>query len=316
MNQFILQQSKLAALQPFIEDAYLKKLNHGDLPKWLALVDALPAMEKPDINIGSIVSIGETAAADDPARVLLQQQLQSLIPWRKGPFSLFGIHIDAEWDSAMKWDRLVPYISPLAGRTVLDVGSGNGYYGYRMAGAGARLVIGIEPHLPYVMQFRIIKHYTPELPLFIAPITLEQVPQSMKAFDTVFSMGVLYHRRSPIDHLMELKSALKPGGELVLETLFVDGIKGYSLTPEKRYARMSNVWFIPTIDTLINWLGKLGFIEIKVASKCSTTNDEQRKTAWMPFQSLEDAISSDNEQLTIEGLPAPQRIIIVASLPN
>jgi tRNA (mo5U34)-methyltransferase len=31
-------------------------------------------------------------------------------------------------------------------------------------------------------------------------------------------MGVLYHRRSPLEHLWQLKDQLVNGGELVLET--------------------------------------------------------------------------------------------------
>ena len=56
-------------------------------------------------------------------------------------------------------------------------------------------------------------------------------------------MGVLYHRRSPIDHLLELKGCLQTGGELVLETLVIDGGLGEVLVPENRYAKMRNVWF-------------------------------------------------------------------------
>jgi len=305
---------KLSAIEPFFTRAFLRTINHGNLTKWLDLIDSLPIIANPTFKPGSLVSIGDARDCDESTRALLCRQLQTLMPWRKGPFSLFDIHIDSEWNSALKWDRLLPHISPLRDRSVLDVGCGNGYYGFRMLEAGAGLVLGIDPHIPYVMQYWALQRYTSDLPLHVAPVTLDQLPESLKAFDTVFSMGVLYHRKSPIEHLLQLKSVLKPGGELVIETLYVDGEKGYSLTPEKRYARMSNVWFIPSIDTLVSWLKKCGFSNINVASKCSTLAEEQRKTAWMPYQSLEDAVSTSDSALTIEGLPAPKRTIIIAKL--
>ncbi|PMC22346.1 tRNA 5-methoxyuridine(34)/uridine 5-oxyacetic acid(34) synthase CmoB, partial [Klebsiella aerogenes] len=44
-------------------------------------------------------------------------------------------------------------------------------------------------------------------------------------------MGVLYHRRSPLDHLWQLKDQLAPGGELVLETLVIEGDENTVLVP-------------------------------------------------------------------------------------
>ena len=189
------------------------------------------------VNIGST---DDVSAADLES---LKQVLQEFIPWRKGPFRLFGLDIDTEWRSDMKWDRISQELGHLEGKTVLDVGCGSGYHCLRLAGAGAKQVVGIDPHLPYVMQSWLIGKYLPKVPSHVLPIGLEKLPANLFAFDTVLSMGVLYHRKSPIEHLIELGSTLKRGGQLVLETLYVEGELGYSLTPSGRYARMSNVWF-------------------------------------------------------------------------
>ena len=133
---------------------------------------------------------------------------------------------------------------------MLDVGCGNGYHCWRMLGAGARAVIGIDPTLLSVMQFQAIQRLTGNANIFVLPLGIEDMPYGLKAFDTVFSMGVLYHRRSPIDHLLELRDSLRPGGELVLETLVIDGKLGDTLVPQQRYAKMRNVWFIPSCETL------------------------------------------------------------------
>lgn len=101
-------------------------------------------------------------------------------------------------------------------------------------------------------------------------------------------MGVLYHRRSPIDHLMDLRNRLRSGGELVIETLVIDGELGEVLVPEGRYARMRNVWFLPTCATLMSWMQRCGFKDMRVIDINQTSMQEQRATPWMTFNSLQD----------------------------
>jgi tRNA (mo5U34)-methyltransferase len=312
--QIQLEQSKLAPLLPFLTPEFLHSLNHGKLQEWLQAIDGAPKIAPSKLSFGSKVTIGAEADANDEQRRALQSLLKDFIPWRKGPFELFGIDIDTEWQSSQKWARIIDQIEPLKGRQVLDVGSGNGYYCLRMLEAGAAMALGIDPHLPYVMQFWLIKKYLSDVPAYVLPLTLDKLPLPLPYFDTVFSMGVIYHRRSPFDHLLKLKNCLRSGGQLVLESIVVPGPEGYSLSPQDRYARMSNVWFVPTSATLISWLSKCGFTNIKLVDESKTTINEQRKTDWMPFESLSDALKGDADT-TIEGHPAPERAVITASKP-
>ena len=307
--------TKLAALEPVTCAAFLKSFNHGDLPRWFETLDRLPEILPAHIDLKTQVNIGQGIDGDEKNLQNLQQCLESFIPWRKGPFTLFDIDIDSEWCSNLKWDRLLPHIQPLKGRIVMDVGCGNGYHCLRAAGEEAELVIGLEPYLLYVMQFLAVKNFLHETPCYVVPIRLEQFPGPMNYFDTVFSMGVIYHQKSPIDHLLQLKGVLRKGGELVLETLVIDGGNTSCLTPVNRYARMSNVWFIPSNETLIRWLEKCGFIDIRCVDVCTTSKLEQRRTHWMPYQSLADSLNPTNDSETIEGFPAPKRSIVIASVP-
>ena len=313
--QELIKFSPLKALLPYTQEEFLGQIRHGDFPRWRKLLSELPDIQPSSVSFDSQVRIGSAGDSDPQTLVRLREQLLEFIPWRKGPFQLFGIDVDTEWRSDLKWDRLRREISPLASRTVLDVGCGNGYYGFRMLEEGADMVLGIDPHIAYMAQFWLLKHFTPEHPLFVLPLTLEQVPPSLHYFDTVFSMGVIYHRRSPIDHILELKSCLRPGGELIIESICVDGEEGYCLTPEKKYARMTNVWFIPSIPTLVRWLTRCGLVDISVIDESVTTLEEQRKTDWMPFDSLDDALDKKQPDRTIEGHPAPKRVVIKAIRP-
>jgi tRNA (mo5U34)-methyltransferase len=238
-----------------------------------------------------------------------------LHPWRKGPFSLFGVDIDTEWRSDFKWDRLSGAIDPLEGRRVLDVGCGSGYHCWRMKGAGAAEVIGIDPTPLFVLQFKAIQHYLNIDSVHVLPLALEQLPPKLKSFDTTFSMGVLYHRRSPMDHLTDLRDTLAPGGQLVLETLVVEGGEDTVFVPPDRYARMGNVWFLPSPAALMKWMSKTGFIDVELVDLNQTTVAEQRSTEWMTFYSLSNFLDSDDHNKTVEGHPAPRRAIITARLP-
>jgi tRNA (mo5U34)-methyltransferase len=182
-----------------------------------------------------------------------------------------------------------------------------------MLGAEAEMVIGIDPGLRYVMQFHAIRCLYGESQVFVLPLALEDLPSQLNLFDSVFSMGVLYHRRSPFDHLMQLKDCLRPGGELILETLVIEGSKNQVLVPEGRYAQMRNVWFIPSCDTLKSWLTRCGFTNIRLIDISKTTLAEQRCTEWMQSQSLQDFLQAENPDLTVEGLPAPVRGVFLAN---
>ena len=260
--------------------------------------------------------IGAADDLDKPQRAQVETSLRQLHPWRKGPYELFGVHIDSEWRSDWKWNRIVPHIQPLDGRTVLDVGCGNGYHCWRAAGAGAHTVIGIDPAWLYVSQYRAIRRYVATPPVWVLPLSMEQLPARLGAFDTVFSMGVLYHRRSPIDHLRALRDALRPGGQLVLETLVVEGDANTVFLPPGRYASMRNVWFLPAPLALEKWLARAGFKNARVVDHKLTSTREQRRTEWMQFHSLADFLDPRNRARTIEGHPAPMRAIAIAEAPR
>lgn len=282
---------------------------HGDLPRWHDAVAALPPGPAPHALDQDTVTLGAPGAEVDGDA--LKAALQGLIPWRKGPFQFFGQTVDTEWRSDWKWQRVAPHLSDLRGRRVLDVGCGSGYHGWRMVGAGADFVLGIDPTILFLMQYLAVRRYAPEAPFWFAPLRMEELPASA-AFDTVFSMGVLYHRRSPLDHLLELAGALRPGGELVLETLVVEGDEHTVLMPEGRYAAMRNVFFLPSSAHLAIWLRRSGFEEVRCVDETVTTSDEQRATEWMRFQSLPDFLDPEDPSHTREGHPAPRRATLVA----
>lgn len=295
----------------------IKPGRHGDLPEWLSLLNQLPNVRPSEINLDSdTLQIGKAEDLTLEQQVQLQRTLLDLSPWRKGPFEFFGTFIDTEWRSDWKWRRLLPHIASLSGRRVLDVGCGTGYHAWRMLGAGADYVLGIDPSMRFLIQYLAAQKYLNDSRFDFLPIGIEDMPDDLETFDTVFSMGVLYHRRNPINHLLELKQLLNSDGELVLETLIVDQADDGILRPEQRYAKMRNVWSVMTIEKIQLLLGEAGFVDIRCVDQNITSLEEQRTTKWMQFHSLEQFLNPDNPAETVEGYPAPKRGIFVARKPN
>ena len=291
----------------------LSQARYGDLPRWRDALNALPSLPTADIQL-TTARVGLSGAAPAETMDALHSALMGLHPWRKGPFDLCGLHIDTEWRSDWKWDRLANAIAPLDGRRVLDVGCGNGYHCWRMLGAGATEVIGIDPTPLFVLQFKALQSYLQQPSIHVLPMTLEAMPEHLPVFDTVFSMGVLYHRRDPIEHLVSLKHKLALGGQLVLETLVIEGDEDALLEPNGRYARMGNVWQLPSPGLAARWLSLAGFSEIEIVDVGATSSEEQRRTPWMTFHSLEEFLDPDDCTRTIEGFPAPRRAILTANV--
>ena len=286
---------------------------HGDYAKWSKIVDFLPDLDADEIDLKSAVKSDRTSSLSEGEKQRIIHHLKQLMPWRKGPYHLFGIHVDCEWRSDFKWDRVLPHLAPLQGRTILDVGCGSGYHMWRMVGEGAKMVVGIDPTELFLCQFEAVrKLLNNDRRANLIPLGIEQM-QPLAAFDTVFSMGVLYHRKSPLDHLSQLKNQLVKGGELVLETLVVDGDVNTVLVPTDRYAKMKNVYFIPSVAALINWLEKVGFTNVRCVDVATTTLEEQRKTDWLENESLIDFLDQNDHSKTIEGYQAPKRAVILAN---
>jgi len=283
---------------------------HGDFGRWREALDALPVIEVREVVLGDRVTArARTGAAERDA---LERSLQTLHPWRKGPWSICGVEIDTEWRSDWKWRRLAPHLGALPGQRVLDVGCGNGYFGWRLLGAGADQVVGVDPTLVFYMQHLAVSRYLGQGRNWLLPLKFEDLPAA--AFDTVLSMGVLYHRRDPVAHIERLLAFTRPGGRVVVESLIVEADQ--DLAPPGRYARMRNVHVVPRPQTLCAWLAEAGATDVELVDVTPTTTAEQHTTRWMRFESLAQALDARDPTRTVEGHPAPVRAIVLARRPT
>ena len=262
----------------------------------------------------SLVQLGKEGEVDEIMQNKILEAAKGLIPWRKGPFQILGQEIDAEWRSDFKWDRLKKHLISLKGKKVLDIGCNNGYFLFRMLEQKPAYLLGIDPYPPYYFQFQFLQSLAQEPNAFFELFGVEHLHYFHELFDVIFSMGIIYHQRHPLEQLITIRNALKPGGQMILETIGIPGENSVALFPEDRYAQMRNVYFVPTLSCLINWVKKAKFIEIEVISDTLLTNEEQRNTPWCPtpYKSLDEFLDPNDKTRTVEGHPAPRRFCISA----
>jgi tRNA (mo5U34)-methyltransferase len=290
----------------------------GNFKKFKHVVEILPKIDfhtvDPSFDLSSkAIRIGQAEHLLPGQKDEIYNGLVNLNPWRKGPFDFFGVHVDSEWQSWMKWERLEPHLPNLENKKILDIGSSNGYYMFKMAASNPMFALGLEPQSAFYYQYCAAQKYLNLKNVFCLPAAYNELPAMNRFFDLVLCMGILYHRKSPVEMLRQIHDSLKPGGQVVVENLVIKGENNHCLFPLDRYAKMRNVFFIPDLSAMQAWLTRAGFSNIKCVDITETTLEEQRKTPWIQTESLEDFLDSEDPSKTVEGYPAPVRAIYTAT---
>ena len=284
---------------------WLEWKNIAPLRRMLA---SLPEAKSVEVELGDWITLRSDALTPENV-AQIEAAARAMKPWRKGPFDLFGIRIDSEWRSYRKYNLLRPYMD-LENKCVADVGCNNGYYMFKMLEFSPQSVLGVDPSPLFRTQFDLINRYLRSDRLRYEMLGIEHMREFPGRFDTVFCLGVLYHRSDPIAALKSLKQSLKKGGELFLDTFMIDGEEPICLVPESTYSKIGNIHFVPTIRALEHWCKRAGFERFEVLDIVPTRPDEQRKTEWIEGESLENFLDPEDPGRTVEGYPAPKRVYI------
>lgn len=279
---------------------------------WFLQLQEASNIEKSNLEIdyGDWFSVGKKEDLTSEEFEVIEKTAKKLIPWRKGPFKIFGLEIDSEWQSNIKYNLIRPHFN-LKDKVVADIGCNNGYYMFRMLEDKPKRLIGFDPSPLTLHQFEFVNHFV-KSDIIYEMLGVEHLEFYNHKFDFIFMLGVLYHRPDPVGTLKSLARGLNSKGEILIDTFMIDGEDEICLTPNKRYSKIPNIYFIPTISALKNWVERAGFENFEVLATTVTTSEEQRKTDWSFDQSLEDFLDPNDNTKTVEGYPAPKRVYVKA----
>ncbi|MBD3840747.1 MAG: tRNA 5-methoxyuridine(34)/uridine 5-oxyacetic acid(34) synthase CmoB [Campylobacterales bacterium] len=267
-----------------------------------------------DVVLDDFVQIKTSQPLQQEQQQEIINMAKALMPWRKGPFKLFDLEIDSEWQSNKKYNLLRPFFD-LKDKIVADVGCNNGYYMFRMLEDSPKKLVGFDPSPLFNMQFDFINSFV-KSDIKFELLGYQHLPFYYHKFDFIFMLGVLYHRSDPIDTLKCLSKALNPKGEVIVDSFIIDGEDEVCLFPKDRYSKIANIYFIPTVNCFKNWLFRAGFVDIELLQITKTDSTEQRVTPWTFEQSLSDYLDPNNSELTVEGYSAPKRAYLKARKKN
>ncbi len=288
----------------------LKCLNWKNISPMKEAIHSIPepVVESYSLNDAIEINLDKEYSKENLNKI--EEVAKTMLPWRKGPFKIDSLFIDTEWKSYIKYSIIEPHFN-LKDKIVGDIGCNNGYYLFKMLSHKPKKLIGFDPSAITFMQFQFINKFI-KSDIKYELLGIEHVEHYEHKFDTLFCLGVLYHRSDPIGSLKSLHKALNKNGELILDTFMIDGEEDICLTPKERYSKIPNIYFIPTVNALKNWCLRAGFKEVKVIAIKKTELEEQRKTDWINSQSLDEFLDPQNPELTVEGYPAPKRVYIKA----
>jgi len=280
--------------------------------KWMSWKNIAPLREALDslkdgswdVELSDVVKI----SGNYPELAEIERIARIMMPWRKGPFELFGTYIDSEWRSNIKYNLLRKHFN-LKDKRVADIGCNNGYYLFRMQEDSPKSLVGFDPSPLYKTQFDFIDHFV-KSGIIYELLGVEHLEFYEDKFDTIFCLGVLYHRSDPVAMLKSLYRGLDKKGEVILDTFYIEGDDEMCLCPESSYSKIPNIYFVPTVKALKNWCMRAGFSGFEVLERSVTSSGEQRKTSWIEGQSLEDFLDKDDNTKTVEGYPAPARVYV------
>ena len=302
----------------FKEFSVLKKLsiyNNQHYSKSLNLINQISKEDyELDLSSNDLISINSKVIdkkEDKFQEELIEKVIESLMPWRKGPYNILGNFIDSEWNSSLKWKRIKPYLSSIKNQNICDLGCNNGYFMFKMLKENPNLILGLDPTIRYYLQFIFLSKNLDYKNLFFELMGFKELHFFKGIFDLVLCLGILYHHQDPIYILKEIHQSLKKNGKVIIDCQGIKGEKDIALFPKRTYAAKKGFWFLPTLNCLKNWIKRSGFQDYEVIF-CEKLdwNKEQRKSQHSPFNSLKEGLL--NEEATIEGYSVPVRFYLIA----
>ena len=182
-----------------------------------------------------------------------------------------GYDWDYLWDNIRKARSHIDY----AGKAVLDLGSYDGMWAFEAEKLGAETVVATDCFtLPYknllfcreVLRSRVIPYYNISPYKLTERLDVFRQETGQTHFDVVQHLGLLYHLRDPLLTLSQVRSVLREGGYLLLETAAIPNIDAacmiFNGVPDKKkWEQGDPYWWRGYNDVTTWWLPTVACME-------------------------------------------------------
>ena len=120
----------------------------------------------------------------------------------------------AEWQ---KPEEVIEFLGDLHGKTVMDIGSGTGYFSSRLVRAGAKVICADidERFLNYIRE-RAIREEFQEEKIELRHVLHDSPQLKENEVDLVLIVNTYHHIEDRVSYLKEVLNGLKPNGKLTI----------------------------------------------------------------------------------------------------
>ncbi len=128
---------------------------------------------------------------------------------------------DPARDEWQKPAEVLAFLGDVQGKTVMDIGSGTGYFSFRLLAAGANLICADvdERFLSYI-DARMQREGVPESRMETRQVPYDSSLLKPAEADIVLIVDTYHHIENRVAYFAEVRAGLKPGGKLVVVDFF------------------------------------------------------------------------------------------------
>jgi cyclopropane fatty-acyl-phospholipid synthase-like methyltransferase len=164
-------------------------------------------------------------------------------------------------DSYQQPEKVLEYIGDVAGETIMDIGSGTGYFSFRLVEAGAKVIAAdVDERFQEYIRIKKDRLGIPDSKLSLRIIPYDDPLLEPGEVDKVITVNTYHHIEDRSIYFGKVRSGLKPGGVLIVIDYFKKDLpvgppKSMKIDRETIVSELRAAGFIniETNDTLLEY---------------------------------------------------------------
>ncbi|MEJ2583950.1 MAG: class I SAM-dependent methyltransferase [Robiginitalea sp.] len=124
-------------------------------------------------------------------------------------------------DAYQQPEKVLEYIGNVSGETIMDIGSGTGYFSFRLVEAGAKVIAAdVDERFQEYIRIKKDSLGIPDSKLSLRKIPYDDPGLQPGEADKVITVNVYHHIGDRSRYFAKVRSGLKPGGALIVIDYF------------------------------------------------------------------------------------------------